>query len=43
MILHPILGRRQAARHGSLAPAYEGSNPSAPAFYISIGEGRRDG
>ena len=26
------VGRRQAVRHGTLAPAREGSNPSAPAI-----------
>lgn len=38
-----ILGRRQAARHGSLAPAYEGSNPSAPAIYTYFVKGNLDG
>src|ERR1700754_4611049 len=28
---HSMVGRGQAVRHGTLDPAYEGSNPSAPA------------
>lgn len=27
------LGRSQVVRHGNLDPAFEGSNPSAPAIY----------
>ncbi len=37
-ITHPIfsVGRRQAVRHGTLDPACEGSNPSAPAIIIIL-------
>ena len=29
-----MLGRRQAARHGSLESAFVGSNPTAPAIFM---------
>ena len=33
-----ILGRRQVVRHGSLEPAFGGSNPPAPASILFVQE-----